>query len=122
MTLELVAPDSPDEDLLEDRVARLAELIDYLKGDLAEERGLLQRLLDYLDIDQLELEYFKQTGCLRSYPGGRVLAKIRIEKSLMRHHGDLEEKLAEQDAKMAQVGQRLDELISDIEDVDPAYK
>jgi hypothetical protein len=123
VSLELVSPDrKPDGDPLIDRVERLTELAGWLREDLLRVEEELQRLLDYLDVDRLEYEAFKQTGKLRSHDGSWVPKLFAASKIVVEGEGAAKEALAESQKREDAAIEQLDEAIAAIEDAVPAYK
>ena len=122
MSLELLPPDrlpDPEEEdtRLGERLEKIGNLVEGLKEDLIAVHGILEALLDYLGIDRLELEFFRQTGELRAYPR-RMATLLQAARQAGQHHDSLEEKLAKREDDINEAVKRLDEVIAGIKEFD----
>ena len=77
-------------------------------------------LLDYLGIDRLEFEFFRQTGRLHAYPE-HMVAMFQAAKQAARHLGSVEERLAGREEAINDAVKQLDEVITGILEFDHDY-
>jgi len=132
MTLELVAPDVvPDEEerdvRLDERLEKVSILVECLKEDLVDTSKTLQALLDYFQIDRMELEYFKTTGRLRTYPPKSFEVYQEVVKADLLKVAEgaellsVREHLARRDDDVNEAVKKLDEVIAGIVELNPEY-
>lgn len=133
MSLELVAPDRevPNEDerdtRLDERLEKLSTLVECLKEDLVDTCGILKALLDYFEIDRMELEFFKTTGRLRSYPPKSSITYQEVVKAEQLKAAEgvellgVKDQLAEREKDVDNAIEQLDAMISGIVKLNPEY-
>ncbi len=132
MSLEPVTlddvPDENERDVrLDERLGKVSALVECLKEDLVDTCNTLQALLDYFQIDRMELEYFKTTGRLRSYPpkASEIYQEV-VKVDLFKTAEEVEllgvkNQLAQREDDVNEAVKKLDEVIAGIVEFNSSY-